>query len=177
MHDRRLAARAGELKPSAVRELLKHSKLPGVISLGGGIPAPELFDTEGLELAVQKVMSERFNDAFQYGLTEGYPPLRQAVSEIWAICILGLEFIHSNPRLLVGQKAASGWIFLFFTTLRESNIGWILRRALSRVNPTLHLLPASTMSECAAHTRPCLVLLEYHCQPCGLLWSTTSLHG
>ena len=64
MHDRRLAARAGELKPSAVRELLKHSKLPGVISLGGGIPAPELFDTEGLELAVQKVMSERFNDAF-----------------------------------------------------------------------------------------------------------------
>ncbi len=47
MHDRRLAARAGELKPSAVRELLKHSKLPGVISLGGGIPAPELFDTEG----------------------------------------------------------------------------------------------------------------------------------
>ena len=42
MHDRRLAARAGELKPSAVRELLKHSKLPGVISLGGGIPAPEL---------------------------------------------------------------------------------------------------------------------------------------
>ena len=96
---------------------------------------------------------------------------------ILAICILGLEFIHSNPRLLVGQKAASGWIFLFFTTLRESNIGWILRRALSRVNPTLHLLPASTMSECAAHTRPCLVLLEYHCQPCGLLWSTTSLHG
>lgn len=82
MHDRRLAARAGELKPSAVRELLKHSKLPGVISLGGGIPAPELFDTEGPELAVQKVMSERFNDAFQYGLTEGYPPLRQAVSEI-----------------------------------------------------------------------------------------------
>ena len=96
---------------------------------------------------------------------------------VLAICILGLEFIHSNPRLLVGQKAASGWIFLFFTTLRESNIGWILRRALSRVNPTLHLLPASTMSECAAHTRPCLVLLEYHCQPCGLLWSTTSLHG
>lgn len=82
MHDRRLAARAGELKPSAVRELLKHSKLPGVISLGGGIPAPELFDTEGPELAVQKVMSERFNDAFQYGLTEGYPPLRRAVSEI-----------------------------------------------------------------------------------------------
>lgn len=43
-----------------------------------------------------------------------------------AICILRLEFIHFNPRLLVGQKAASGWIFLFFTTLRESNIGWIL---------------------------------------------------
>lgn len=106
-------------------------------------------------------------------LTKALRPLPDKL----AICILGLEFIHSNPRFLVGQKAASGWIFLFFTTLRKSNIGWILRRALSRVNPTLHLLPASTMSECAVHTRPCLVLLEYHCQPCGLLWSTTSLHG
>ncbi|MDF7680039.1 PLP-dependent aminotransferase family protein [Enterobacteriaceae bacterium ESL0689] len=80
--DQRLAVRARELKPSAVRELLKHSKLPGVISLGGGIPAPELFDHEGLNLAVQQVMSGHFNDAFQYGLTEGYPPLRQAVSEL-----------------------------------------------------------------------------------------------
>lgn len=82
MNDRRLAIRAKELKPSAVRELLKHSKMPGVISLGGGIPAPELFDREGLELATQQVLNGQFNDAFQYGLTEGYPPLRQAVSEL-----------------------------------------------------------------------------------------------
>ncbi|KQN53532.1 MULTISPECIES: PLP-dependent aminotransferase family protein [unclassified Erwinia] len=82
MHDQQLATRASELKPSAVRELLKHSKLPGVISLGGGIPAPELFDREGLELAVSQVMSGNFNDAFQYGLSEGYSPLRQSVSEL-----------------------------------------------------------------------------------------------
>ncbi|WP_437613147.1 PLP-dependent aminotransferase family protein [Erwinia sp. V71] len=82
MPDQRLAARASGLKTSAVRELLKHSKLPGVISLGGGIPAPELFDKEGLELAVSQVMSGNFNDAFQYGLSEGYPALRQSISQL-----------------------------------------------------------------------------------------------
>lgn len=56
MHDRRLAARAGELKPSAVRELLKHSKLPGVIS-GRRDSGPGAFDTEGLNWAVQQVMN------------------------------------------------------------------------------------------------------------------------
>lgn len=54
-----------------------------MVSLSGDIPAPELFDTEGLEPTVQKVMSERFCDAFQYGLTGGYPPLCQAVSKIY----------------------------------------------------------------------------------------------
>ena len=57
MFEHQLASRATGLKPSAVRELLKHSKLPGVISLGGGIPAPELFDNEGIQLAVQQVMA------------------------------------------------------------------------------------------------------------------------
>ncbi|MCL8281907.1 hypothetical protein M9Y60_32350, partial [Pseudomonas aeruginosa] len=76
MHDRRLAARAGELKPSAVLELLKHIKLPGVISLGCVIPSPELFDTLGLELAFQTVIIECFYASFPYGLTVGIPHLR-----------------------------------------------------------------------------------------------------
>lgn len=39
-----LAQRIQNLQPSAIRELLKHSKMPGVISLAGGIPSSELFD-------------------------------------------------------------------------------------------------------------------------------------
>lgn len=82
MFEQHLASRANGLKPSAVRELLKHSKLPGVISLGGGIPAPELFDNEGIQLAVQQVMATQFQDAMQYSLSEGYPPLRKAIADI-----------------------------------------------------------------------------------------------
>ena len=72
-----LAHRIQALQPSAIRELLKHSKMPGVISLAGGIPSSELFDREGLGIATQKVVAENFNDAFQYGLTEGTVELRQ----------------------------------------------------------------------------------------------------
>lgn len=84
MSQQLLADRLKELKPSAVRELLKHSKMPGVISLGGGIPNPALFDKEGLELATQQVMKAQFVDGFQYGLSEGYPPLREAIRQLCA---------------------------------------------------------------------------------------------
>lgn len=72
-----LAQRIQDLQPSAIRELLKHSKMPGVISLAGGIPSADLFDKEGLALATQSVVESRFNDAFQYGLTEGNSALRE----------------------------------------------------------------------------------------------------
>ncbi|MEW5561063.1 PLP-dependent aminotransferase family protein [Enterobacter asburiae] len=72
-----LADRIQQLQPSAIRELLKHSKMPGVISLAGGIPSGELFDKEGLASATQRVLDESFADAFQYGLTEGNVGLRE----------------------------------------------------------------------------------------------------
>lgn len=72
-----LADRIQQLQPSAIRELLKHSKMPGVITLAGGIPSAELFDKEGLARATQQVLDESFGDAFQYGLTEGNVDLRQ----------------------------------------------------------------------------------------------------
>jgi DNA-binding transcriptional MocR family regulator len=64
---------------SAVRELLKYSKMPNVISLAGGIPAPDLFDIPGLEGALDEEISEHNRDSFQYGITEGEPRLRQQI--------------------------------------------------------------------------------------------------
>lgn len=49
MSANKLASSAQGLQSSAIRELLKHSKMAGVISLGGGIPNPDLFDHEGLK--------------------------------------------------------------------------------------------------------------------------------
>ena len=73
MSANKLASSAQGLQSSAIRELLKHSKMAGVISLGGGIPNPDLFDHEGLKIAADAVLSQHFGEAFQYGLTEGVP--------------------------------------------------------------------------------------------------------
>ena len=80
----KLATSVQALQSSAIRELLKHSKMPGVISLGGGIPNPELFDHEGLKMASEAVLSHHFGEAFQYGLSEGFPELREAIQQISA---------------------------------------------------------------------------------------------
>lgn len=77
-----LAHRVKHLQSSAIRELLKHSKMEGVISLGGGIPNQDLFDTEGLQIAMDRLMTTDRRDAFQYGLSEGDPKLREAIAQI-----------------------------------------------------------------------------------------------
>lgn len=77
-----LAHRVKHLQSSAIRELLKHSKMEGVISLGGGIPNPDLFDTEGLQIAMDRLMTTERRDAFQYGLSEGDPKLKEAIAQI-----------------------------------------------------------------------------------------------
>lgn len=84
MTTQKLASSVQSLQSSAIRELLKHSKMPGVISLGGGIPNPDLFDHEGLQIAADAVLSRHFGEAFQYGLSEGYPALREAIAQICA---------------------------------------------------------------------------------------------
>jgi 2-aminoadipate transaminase len=74
----RFAERMGRLKASAIREILKTTQMPDVISFAGGLPAPELFPRAEFAEACQEVLNE--NDghhALQYSVTEGYPPLRE----------------------------------------------------------------------------------------------------
>lgn len=79
-----LSRRALGAQSSAVRELLKYSKVPGMISLAGGIPAPDLFDVAGLEAALDEEVRAHRRDTFQYGLTEGEPGLREQISRLAA---------------------------------------------------------------------------------------------
>ncbi|HEI8867989.1 PLP-dependent aminotransferase family protein [Serratia sp. AKBS12] len=79
-----LAQRIVNVKSSAIRELLKHSKMPNVISLAGGIPSDALFDFEGLSIATHQAIAEQPKSAFQYGLTEGSPVLRQRICTLCA---------------------------------------------------------------------------------------------
>lgn len=66
---------------SVIRDLLRLTEKPSIISFAGGIPAPECFPTEEITAATEHVLVEHPMVALQYGLTEGYTPLRLLVAE------------------------------------------------------------------------------------------------
>jgi 2-aminoadipate transaminase len=76
----RFAQRTRTIKSSAIRELLKLTQRPEVISFAGGLPAPEVFPVERFQQACQKVLETNGPASLQYSTTEGYLPLRQMVA-------------------------------------------------------------------------------------------------
>ena len=76
----RLARRVERLKPSTIREMLKVTQNPDVISFGGGLPAAELFPVEDVSAAQDRVMRTRGSAALQYSVTDGIPELRAWVA-------------------------------------------------------------------------------------------------
>ncbi|MEU9253873.1 PLP-dependent aminotransferase family protein [Streptomyces sp. NPDC048270] len=74
------ASRAASVGGSPVREILALTERPGVISFAGGLPAPELFDAEGLRTAYDTAFAVSARRALQYSTTEGAPELREAVA-------------------------------------------------------------------------------------------------
>ncbi|MGD9251868.1 MAG: PLP-dependent aminotransferase family protein [Desulfobacterales bacterium] len=75
-----LARRTKRMHVNAIREILKVASQPGMISLAGGIPAPESFPLELIAELNGRVLATHAADALQYGLTEGFPPLREALA-------------------------------------------------------------------------------------------------
>jgi 2-aminoadipate transaminase len=71
----RYAQRTQRIQSSAIRELLKLTEQPDVISFAGGLPAPDVFPVKEFQEACQKVLSEHGPQALQYSTTEGYRPL------------------------------------------------------------------------------------------------------
>lgn len=74
-----ISNRMSTLRGSAIREIFKYAADPSVISLAGGNPAPELFPHEALSDIAAEVLRDNPVTALQYGITEGYTPLREAV--------------------------------------------------------------------------------------------------
>ncbi|MGA4850486.1 PLP-dependent aminotransferase family protein [Streptomyces sp. G5(2025)] len=75
-----LAARAAAVGGSPVRDILAVTARPEVINFAGGLPAPGLFDREGIAAAFRAVLEETPERALQYSTTEGEPALRTAVA-------------------------------------------------------------------------------------------------
>lgn len=77
----RFAERTAHLRVSTIREMLKVTQQPDVISFGGGLPAPELFPTSEIAAAAGRVMERRGAAALQYSVTEGIPEMRRWIAE------------------------------------------------------------------------------------------------
>ncbi|MBL8098713.1 MAG: PLP-dependent aminotransferase family protein [Anaerolineales bacterium] len=76
----RYAHRAQKAKTSEIRELLKLTEQPDMISFAGGLPAPEVFPIKEFQEACNFVLNERGAQALQYGTSEGYTPLREMIA-------------------------------------------------------------------------------------------------
>lgn len=72
------------LAPSAIREILKATSSPNIIPFAAGNPAPDAFPVDEVKEITKKILDESPIEALQYGVTEGYAPLRESVSKMVA---------------------------------------------------------------------------------------------
>jgi 2-aminoadipate transaminase len=129
----RYAQRTRAVKSSAIRELLKFTQRPEVISFAGGLPAPEVFPTQRFRAACARVLENQSQVALQYGATEGYEPLREMIARHiarygikaktenvlitsgsqQALDLIGKLFINSGDRVLVEAPTYLGALQAF----------------------------------------------------------------
>lgn len=100
----RYALRTKGVTSSAIRELLKITQRPGMISFGGGLPAPDVFPIQRFEEACHKVLAEQGPMALQYGPTEGYEPLRELIANNMAR--YGIKAKVENVLITSGSQQA-----------------------------------------------------------------------
>ena len=75
----KFSEKVSNLKPSAIREILKMTSVPGIISFAAGNPAPDAFPVEDIKRITGEILSADPIAALQYSITEGYVPLRDDV--------------------------------------------------------------------------------------------------
>lgn len=96
--------RAQQLTSSAIREILKVTERPDIISFAGGLPAPEGFPVDAIRSAFDQVLREHGQRALQYGPSEGYGPLRE-----WVAADLnrqGAQVSRENILIVSGSQQA-----------------------------------------------------------------------
>lgn len=125
-----LAARAAKMNSSAIREILKLTDRPGIISMAGGLPAPASFPISAFTQACNTVMERDGAAALQYSTTEGFPALRQAIADFlpWdvspeqvlittgsqqALDLIGKIFMDKGSRILVEKPTYLGALQAF----------------------------------------------------------------
>ena len=75
-----MAQRAEKMNPSVIREILKVTEKPGIISFAGGLPSPKTFPVDAFAAACATVLKTDGRAALQYAASEGYAPLREFIA-------------------------------------------------------------------------------------------------
>ncbi|MFE0508356.1 PLP-dependent aminotransferase family protein [Streptomyces sp. NPDC058964] len=99
-----LSARAGTVGGSPVRDILAVTARPEVINFAGGLPAPELFDREGIGAAFREVLERTPDKALQYSTTEGEPALRAGLAA--RVTAQGLPTAADDLLITTGSQQA-----------------------------------------------------------------------
>ena len=100
----RFAQRTQRITASMIRELLKLTEKPDIISFAGGLPAPEVFPVEEIRAATDRVLTEHGTTALQYTTTEGYRPLRELL--VRHMSRYGVEVGPENVLVTSGSQQA-----------------------------------------------------------------------
>ena len=100
----RYAQRTKNVKSSAIRELLKLTQKPEVISFAGGLPAPDVFPLDRFQEACRRVLEVNGHMALQYGASEGYEPLREMIAR--HITRYGIKAKTENVLITSGSQQA-----------------------------------------------------------------------
>ena len=128
--EHRYAQRTQRMGSSAIRELLKLTEKPDLISFAGGLPAPDVFPVEEFKEACDQVLQEHGPQSLQYSTTEGYLPLREMIARHTkryginitpdnilitsgsqqALDLIGKVFINPGDRILVENPSYLGAI-------------------------------------------------------------------
>jgi 2-aminoadipate transaminase len=94
--------RAEQLQSSAIREILKVTARPEIISFAGGLPSPATFPVERMRTAYETVLSKQGKVALQYGPTDGYAPLREWIAD--SLSIDRAEIVPEQVLMLSGSQ-------------------------------------------------------------------------
>jgi 2-aminoadipate transaminase len=99
-----LAHRTQRMNPSVIREILKITERPGIISLAGGLPSPDTFPVQALRDASEKVLRDHPREALQYAASEGYGPLCD-----WVVGELASHGLHvTSDQVLITTGSQQG---------------------------------------------------------------------
>ncbi|GGC75161.1 aminotransferase-like domain-containing protein [Undibacterium terreum] len=94
--------RAEQLQSSAIREILKITMRPEVISFAGGLPSPETFPVDRMRAAFDSVLTRSGKVALQYGPTDGYAPLREFIAE--SLSTDGAKILPDQVMMVSGSQ-------------------------------------------------------------------------